>query len=203
MIFEPTFCLADHLRLDITRSPGRTYCRIFSLRNCVIDHMEAAGRALVDARVPPQPALPILPTEVLKETIWSFNQLFPPEDRDTQHFLSKMGQGLREVSLEYNEYKPDYSERPGSLNDYQHWRGRMDELRRRYVAEPETLKEFVYKRRGFERQMSFYIAIGAGFFLAFAFGMVSSVTAVMSTRATLQALALQQAQPTCMKICPA
>jgi hypothetical protein len=203
--FESTSCLADHLRLDYTRSSGKKYCRIFSFRNCVVDHMEAGGRALTYAvppnPVPPNPALPVLPQRVLLETLWSFNQLFPPDDEGTQQYLSKEGQKFRESSLEYNKYNLQYHFRPSNLNDYNHWRGRMDELRRRYVAEPETLWEYAYKSGGFEKRFQFFIAVFAGFFLAVAFGVISSVTAIISTKATLQALALQRAQPSCVTLC--
>ena len=63
------------------------------------------------------------------------------------------------------------------------------------------MKEYVYKKVGFEGRFTFISTIVFGFVLAVVFGVISSVTAILSTKATLQALALQKTQPNCVTLC--
>lgn len=205
--FEPTNCLADHLRIETMREPGKTLCRIFSIKKCLVDHIEVAGRFLTDMPPAPPatvaPRTPVIPHGVLWDTIWSLNLLFPVNDEDTKRFLSEQGRAFHDNLRYYDNDSTEYGRRPSSLNEFHYWRRRLYALRQVYSAEPETPMQYIRKPGSFENRYQFFIAIFAGFFLALLFGSIQCAFAIISTQATLKALALQQAQPSCMKICPA
>ena len=186
---EWTSCIADHLRFDFKRNA----VRIYHFKICLIDHMNASGTSLSDSLI----AGPLLPKDLLEETIWSLNLLFPPDDKDTDNFLQEQGKT-------FHNDGPSEARPPLDLNEYSHWRERLVELRRIYMAEPENFTQFLHKRQSYDKKLNTMLTIFFGFLLATVFGVISSVTAIISTRATLkgltvakQALELQQQVPIC------
>lgn len=72
------------------------------------------------------------------------------------------------------------------------------------MAEPENFREFWHKRQGYGTRFQVITTILFGFLLAVVFGVISSVTAIISTKATLksldvarEALELQKKVPVC------
>lgn len=123
----------------------------------------------------------MIPKDVLHETIWSLNLLFPFDDLQTDQYLEKFG-------MTFHNDNTAIDLRPLDLNDYRHWRERLAALREVYMKKPENLKQMFSKDQSFAERFQFWGTILAGFVLAVVFGTISSVTAIVSTIATVRGL---------------
>lgn len=127
----------------------------------------------------------IYPKSVLQEVLWSLNQLFPADDKHTQNLLN----GSNKT---FNKDGPFNRHRPADLNEYRHFRERLLELRRVSKAEPENLIELIHKRQSFDKRFQLIFAVVVGFVLATIFGVIASVTAIISMKAALRGLQIAQ-----------
>ena len=139
--------------------------------------MNKAGTSLCDS----ESSWCILPIDLLRETVCTLNLLFPLNDVPTEELLIKEGRTFHNEVL-------TLTERPLELRDYPYWRGRLEELLRVAARDPESLQEFLYKKQAYEKMLQVYFGVFFGFILAIVFGCISSVTAVISTRAALRGL---------------
>lgn len=184
---EWTNCLVDHLSVDLEHRK----VRIYYLKQCLHDHMNGRGLVLgVNGS--------ILPKRLLLETIWTLNLLFPPDDRRTTDFLDDQKPPKRFYSEDPHEEK-----RYLDLNVYTYWRQRLLELRKISKMRSETITQYLHQQNPGER-LNLIMTVTAGFILALIFGLITSITAIISTKATLdalevskEALALQKAVPIC------
>lgn len=156
--------------------------RIYELKQCAFDHMNGFGTSLTTSSGHGQS---IYPARVLQELIWSLNQLFPLDDRHTQHLLS----GSNKT---FNRDGPLDRHRPTDLNEYHYFREKLLELRRISKAEPENFKEMIHKRQSYDTKIQVILTIVLGFILATIFGFIASVTAIISAKAAIQGLHVAQ-----------
>ena len=118
--------------------------------------------------------------ELIQETIWTINLLFPRNDKETRKFLTRH-------KRDFNNDPPYVERRPLNLNDYVFWRDRLSELRQIYAAQPRNLRAALMDNRSTLQLYTLWTAVII-FLLTVVFGVISSVTAIISTRATLRAL---------------
>lgn len=185
---EWTECLADHLSVNLAHRK----VRIYYLKQCLFDHMKGSGKIL-------NANGPILPAALLKETIWTLNLLFSPDDQQTRNFLME-----QKIPRSLYKEEPSEGKRHLDLNDYTYWRQRLLELRKISKMEPETVGQYLHRQRPAER-LNLILTIVAGFFLALVFGVISSVTAVISMKASLDSLEISRQSLALQKqvtICP-
>jgi hypothetical protein len=169
---EWTDFISDHLLLN----DDRTTLQVYHFKLCVFNHFKKSGSSLKRGA--------ILPERMLQETIWSLNLLFP-DDKPTNKFLRD-----RNMTFLYDAV-PD-NRRPQDLNDYIYLRERLFHLRQLYEAEPENFWQLWFKRQGYGTRFQILATIGLGFLLALFLGIISSVTAIISTRATLKGLVVSE-----------
>ena len=184
---EWTNCLSDHLAVDL----GRREVRIYYMKQCLYDHVQGLGTVLGANGS-------MLPRLLLEETIWTLNLLFPPDDQQTINFLN----GHKTPQSFYSE-EPHNQRRQLDLSKYTFWRSRLIELQKIRKMEPQTVGQDFYRQKPAER-LNLILTIAVGFILALVFGIISSVTALISMKASLdalevsrEALALQQQVPIC------
>ena len=170
---EWTEFICDHLYLD---EETKTL-QVYYLKLCAYNHMNGSGGCLNNS--------PLLPKQMLQETIWTLNLLFPHRDDQTIAFLESEKQTFNADAISDQR-------RPRDLNDYMYWRERLFHLHRMYAAEPETFTELWYKHQGYGTRFQILATILFGFLLATILGVISSVTAIISTRATLKGLAISE-----------
>ena len=144
-------------------------------------------------RLPLMKYRPMFLPQLLRETIWSLNLLFPTNDKDTVDFLTRK-------AMRFHNDPPYNSHTPFDLNEYEYWRKRLYQLRQIYTAQPKSLRVALMDKRNTLQLYTFWTALII-FSLTIIFGFISSVTAVISTRAALrsvdvalQALQLQMQQ---------
>ena len=123
---------------------------------------------------------PIFPPQLLRETIWSLNLLFPTNDRNTANFLTRHG-------MNFHKDPPYTSHTPFDLNEYEHWRRRLYQLRQIYTAQPQSFRIALMDKRNTLQLYTFWTA-SIIFCLTIFFGVISSATAIISTRAALQSV---------------
>ena len=123
---------------------------------------------------------PIFPPQLLRETIWSLNLLFPTNDRNTVDFLIRKG-------MDSHNDPPYTSHTPFDLNEFEYWRRRLYQLRQIYTAQPQSFRIALVDKRNTLQLYTFWTALII-FFLTIFFGVISSVTAIISTKATLQSV---------------
>ena len=166
-----TACLADHLRVD----PMSRTVRIYHFKRCLSD--QQANRGSINGK-----AGSILPTELLQETVWTLNLLFPANDEQTITFLKKCHPSK---TFCFDTCVDD--RRPLELDTYCYWRQRLEDVLEIYDQGPSTLRQYISYQKPQER-INLIVVVLLGFILALTFGLISSITAIISTRATLQAL---------------
>lgn len=169
-------CVHDHLRYY--EWEGEKVVRIYELKQCAFDHMNGSGTSLSVSGH----GQSIYPIRVLQEVIWSLNQLFPAEDK---HLLSWSNKN-------FNLEGPFITHRPVDVTEYHHFREKLLKLRRVSKAEPENFTEMIYKRQNYNTKRQVVLTIVLGFILATIFGIISSVTGVISAKASIQSLHVAQ-----------
>ena len=174
---EWTTCVADHLRYD-ERDKS---LHVYGFKQCLSDHLCGLGTCLstVNHREP------VFPKQVLQEVLWSLNQLFPLEDKQTRNLLSACGRT-------FNKDGPLDNYRPTHLSEYRYLRVRLFELLHVYDAEPENFAQLLRKRQSYENKIQLILTILLGFVLAMVFGIIGSATAIISAKATVKGLEVSQ-----------
>ncbi|MCJ1309291.1 hypothetical protein MMC25_002950 [Agyrium rufum] len=160
-----TNCLADHLYLDANQR-----LHVFQHRICLNHHRNNSQTA----------SRRIYSEELLEESIWSLNLLFPSDQKDTVDYL-------KAHRKKFHNDPPFTTHRPWDLNEYQHWRGRLSQLRQIYITQPKSLRIALFDKRNMVQLYTFWTALII-FLLTIIFGVISSVTAIISTKATLRGL---------------
>lgn len=173
---EWTTCIADHLRYHVWE--GARVVQIYHMKQCAFDHMNGSGTSLYAIGT-------VYPTSVLQEVVWSLNQLFPADEKHTQHLLNWSNKT-------FNRDGPFNRHRPTDLHEYQHFREKLFELRRVFMAAPGNFSEMMHNRQNYQTKFQVILAIVLGFVLATIFGVIASVTAIISAKAAIQAFHLAQ-----------
>lgn len=124
----------------------------------------------------------IIPHAVIDEYTKSMNLLFPSWDLKTQRFLRKRDQTFgMEAPVDY----------PGSLylSDFHFWRDRLSILFTEFSSPPPSMTQLYHDRRNVLQWYTFWFAVLiVG--LTVIFGLISSITACLSTLFTYEALLL-------------
>ena len=125
--------------------------------------------------------------QLIQETIWSLNLLFPPNEKETDKFLKKQGR-------DFHEHPPfDHSADLMDLTKYDYWHNRLSQLRHIFDAKPPHFRAALVDRRDTLQLYTLWIAVII-FLLTIVFGMISSVTSIIQTKVALQGLRLQREQ---------
>lgn len=124
----------------------------------------------------------LLPHIVIDEYTKTMNLLFPSWDIKTQKFLNKKGQTFG------MEGPVDY---PGSLylSDFHFWRDRLSTLYTEFCSQPPSMTQLFNGRRNVLQWYTFWFAVVI-LRLAVIFGVISSITACLSTKYTYEALVI-------------
>lgn len=124
----------------------------------------------------------LLPHTVIDEYTKTMNLLFPSWDIKTQKFLRKKGQTFG------MEGPVDY---PGPLylSDFHCWRDRLSTLYAEFCSPPPSMTQLFNDRRNVLQWYTFWFAVVI-LALTIVFGVVSSITACLSTKYTYEALVL-------------
>jgi hypothetical protein len=136
----------------------------------------------------------VIPNQVLDEYLKTMNLLFPSWDIKTHKFLKKKGQTFG------MEGPVDY---PGPLylSDFHFWRDRLSTLYTEFCSPPPSMTQLFNDRRNVLQWYTFWFAVLiVG--LTVIFGVISSVTACLSTRYTYQALVIAREAASSVQICP-
>ena len=166
-----THCLTNHL--NINHSTDTVY--IYHFKRCLADHRCTKAGKTPGLRSP-------FPDELLQEAIWTLNLLFPTGDERTVAYLKKC-----QPPKNFHHDWTGEMRRPLDLDAYSYWKPHLEELLEIYNRGPTTFKQYIAYQKPYERT-NLVVAVVSGFILALVFGMISSITAIISTRATLQAL---------------
>lgn len=120
------------------------------------------------------------------------NLLFPSRDTKTQKSLKKKGYTFG------MEGPVDYAG-PLYLSDFHFWRDRLSTLYTEFCSPPPSMTQLFNDRRNVLQWYTFWFAV-AILALTIIFGVISSVTACLSTRYTYEALLL--ARDAAAQTCP-
>lgn len=135
----------------------------------------------------------IIPHAVIDEYIKTMNLLFPSWDMKTQKFLKKRHQTFAmEAPVDY----------PGALfiSDFHYWRDRISVLFTEFSSPPPSMTQLYHDRRNILQWYTFWFAVViAG--LTVVFGVISSVTACLSTRYAYEALLLAREAAATANLC--
>jgi hypothetical protein len=119
--------------------------------------------------------------------------LFPSWDTKTQSFLKKNGQTFgMEAPVDY----------PGPLylSDFNFWRDRLSTLYTDFCSPPPSMTQLFRDRRNVLQWYTFWFAVVI-LVLTVIFGVISSITAILSTRYTYESLLLTR-EAVSMQACP-
>lgn len=127
---------------------------------------------------------PILPRELLQETICTLILLFPNWEKDTQKLLARYNQEFPDLAPLFEEvFSLQYPHRP-SLRDFVFWRERLLELHETvYMAPPDSWRQLLLDNRNPLQYYTFWIAA-----VVFVFSLGSFILSIVQTWAALQAL---------------
>ena len=176
---EWTMSISEHLSVNLDRN----VIYLFPLKACLRSHLDGSGRVSHTSKF----STSILPRRLLEETIWSLNLLFPREREDTEKFLSDHSANIRSALLAPPFEAANSVMDKFDLNQYQYWQQRLRVLNQIYRAEQRSLRYQLVDKRNPLQLYTFWTAFII-FVLTIIFGIISSVTAVIQTRAALKAL---------------
>jgi hypothetical protein len=125
----------------------------------------------------------LIPDAVIDEYIKTINLLFPSWDLKTQKLLRKSGQTF---GLEGPTVHPG----PVYLSDLYYWRDRMATLYTEFCSPPPSMTQLFTDRRDAMKWLNFWWFGVLIVLLTIIFGVISSITACLSTVYTYQALEL-------------
>jgi preprotein translocase subunit SecG len=137
---------------------------------------------------------PVYPEDVLRDAIRTLNLLFPQDDTTRAFLQSSKGK-------DFYDDPPLGMSRELNLNRYTYWRDELHELNQLFLKREQT--SLWQALRDKENSLQRWTLIGVIIFniITIIFGIISSVTAGFSTRASIQsldiareALALQKMQ---------
>jgi hypothetical protein len=122
------------------------------------------------------------------------NLLFPSWDKETQRYFKKKGEHF------VSESPVDY---PGPLylSDFHFWRDRPSTLYTEFCSPPPSMTQFFNDRRNVLQWYTFWFAVLI-VALTIIFGVISSVTTILSTRYTYQALIVAREAALVTASCP-
>lgn len=160
--------LIDHLLYDPLH---RTLC-IYAHKACTMGHTERAEW--------------LIPKQVLDETLWTLDILFPYGDAKTHGFLTEKKQPLHRI------HYPSLST-PSDLQDFKIWHRRLEELIIVFNAPPVGYRQLRYDRNNPMQWWTFWLAVLITV-LTIVFGMISSITALEQTRLAQKSYNLALAQ---------
>ena len=177
--------------------------RIYHLKQCLDDHLNARGSAFSAQG-------PLLPVDLLEETIWTLNLLFR-EDKATARLLEEhrghkrfrvstphhLERDRRPLDLNMSDWTGS-DRRPLDSDAYRYRGERLLELLEIYEEGPSTLREYLAYEKPYQI-LNWVWALVASIALALIFGLVSSIAAIISTNATLRALAIFEAVRVCLQ----
>jgi hypothetical protein len=134
-----------------------------------------------------------IPHTVIDEYTKIMNMLFPSWDIETQKFLNKKGQTFG------MEGPVDY---PGPLylSHFHFWRDRLSTLYTEFCSPPPSITQLFNDRRNVLQWYTFWFAV-AILALTVIFGMISSITAWLSTKYTYEAWVLAREAATSPQTC--
>jgi hypothetical protein len=124
----------------------------------------------------------IIPNEVIDEYLKTMNLLFPGRDIKTRKFLQRKRQMF---CLEGPVNYPG----PLYLSDFHFWRDRLSTLYTEFCSPPPSMTQLFNDRRNVLQWYTFWFAVVI-LALTIIFGLISSITAVLSTKYTYEALVL-------------
>lgn len=148
--------LVDHLLYDPLH---RTLC-VYAHKACIMGHAYQ-----IDC---------LIPKEVLEETLWTLDILFPYGDAKTYAFLMEKKQPLHKIHHSNNST-------PSQLQSFKIWRRRLEELTDAFNAPPVGYRQLRYSRNNPMQWWTFWLAALIAV-LTTVFGMISSITALEQTR---------------------
>ncbi|KAF2229969.1 hypothetical protein EV356DRAFT_454782 [Viridothelium virens] len=160
--------LTDHL---LYNSLHRTLC-IYAHKACIISHTKQ-----VDC---------VIPKQVLLETLWTLEILFPYGDKKTRHFLKEEKQPLHRI------HQPSPSTTL-ELQVFIIWRRRLEELIDAFNAPRIGYRQLRYSRNNPMQWWTFWLAAIIAV-LTIIFGIISSITALEQTRLAQKSYKLALAQ---------
>lgn len=118
------------------------------------------------------------------------NLLFPSSDPKTQKFLKKR---LKKQS--FGTEGPNSYPGPLYLSDFHFWRDRLSTLYTEFCSPPPSMTQLFNDQRNVQQWYTFWFAVLiVG--VTIIFGVISSVTAILSTRYTREGLILARAAAT-------
>jgi hypothetical protein len=123
------------------------------------------------------------------------NLLFPSRDTRTQKFLRK--KFLKKKGQTFGMEGPvDYHPGPLYLSDFHFWRDRLSTLYTEFCSPPPSMTQLFNDRRNVLQWYTFWFAVLI-LGLTVIFGVISSVTACLSTMYTYEALVLAREAAGC------
>ncbi|KAG4444414.1 hypothetical protein IFR05_000005 [Cadophora sp. M221] len=138
----------------------------------------------------------MIPNEVIDEYIKTMNLLFPSSDPKTQKFLRKR---LKKQS--FGMEGPVGYPGPLYLSDFHFWRDRLSTLYAEFCQPPPSMTQLFNDRRNVLQWYTFWFAVLiVG--LTLVFGIISSVTAGLSTKFAYEALLLAREAADSSRACP-
>jgi len=165
--------LIDHLLYD----PLHRILCIYAHKACALGHTEQANC--------------LIPKQVLDETLWTLDILFPYGDPKTLSFLADKKQPLHRI------HYPSVST-PSDLQSFKIWRRRLEDLIAAFNALPVGYRQLRYNRNNPMQWWTFWLAALITL-LTIVFGMISSITALEQTRLAQKSYNLALAQASSSK----
>lgn len=135
----------------------------------------------------------LLPRNVIDEYTKTMNLLFPSWDIKTQKFLKKKGQTF---GMEGPVGYPG----PLYLSDFHFWRDRLSTLYTEFCSPPPSMTQLFNDRRNVLQWYTFWFAVVI-LALTIIFGVISSITACLSTKYTYEALVLARVAAASAQAC--
>lgn len=173
-----TNSLEDHLRLRF--EDGTRVLKIFPHKAWLLRQLQTAESILIGPQVQEQPAIiPIYPTELLRETIWTLDLLFPSTDTKTLAFLSQQGQDIHHCDEFGNVEFP-----PVEIRKYNYWRDRLFDINNELQAPPRGLMYALVDYRNPLQWWTFFLAFLVTFLTIFV-GVYQIVLAQLAYRVSL------------------
>ncbi|KAH6711129.1 hypothetical protein BKA61DRAFT_695072 [Leptodontidium sp. MPI-SDFR-AT-0119] len=138
----------------------------------------------------------MIPNEAIDEYIKTMNLLFPSSDPKTQKFFRKR---LKKQS--FGMEGPVGYPGPLYLSDFHFWRDRLSNLYAEFCQPPPSMTQLFNDRRNVLQWYTFWFAVLiVG--LTLVFGIISSVTAGLSTKFAYEALLLAREAADSSRACP-
>jgi hypothetical protein len=130
----------------------------------------------------------MIPNSIIDEYIETVNLLFPSWDTETQKYLKKRGQAFG-MEVPVSSLGPLY------LSDFHFWRDRLSILHTEFCSPPPSMTHLFNDKRNILQWYTFWFAVLIAA-LTVIFGVISSVTAVLSVKYAREQVMLARAATT-------